>query len=152
MMAKQSFKLKSIVPLPLRFSINEIEYFSVILSTHSFKYSDMPTEMGSEAVEIITMATDKFHAAKNYEVHIYDEFIHQLLEYIMFIIKCVLNPCFSLLVQKGAAQLIKHTMDKKFGSTWHCIIGEGYGFDISCERRYLLHVYYGTIGILCYKC
>jgi len=28
----------------------------------------MPTEMGSEAVEIITMATDKFHATKNYEV------------------------------------------------------------------------------------
>jgi dynein light chain 4 len=53
---------------------------------------------------------------------------------------------------QGAAQLIKNTMDKKFGSTWHCIIGEGYGFDISCERRYLLHVYYGNIGILCYKC
>lgn len=32
------------------------------------KYSDMPTEMGSEAVDIITMATDKFHATKNYEV------------------------------------------------------------------------------------
>ena len=28
----------------------------------------MPTEMGAEAVEIITMAVDKFQAKKNYEV------------------------------------------------------------------------------------
>ena len=28
----------------------------------------MPTEMGAEAVEIITMAIDKFQAKKNYEV------------------------------------------------------------------------------------
>lgn len=32
------------------------------------KYSDMPTEMGGEAVEIITMAVDKFQANTNYEV------------------------------------------------------------------------------------
>ena len=28
----------------------------------------MPTEMGAEAIEIITMAVDKFQAKKNYEV------------------------------------------------------------------------------------
>jgi len=28
----------------------------------------MPTEMGSEAVEIVTMAMDKFQSNKNYEV------------------------------------------------------------------------------------
>ena len=28
----------------------------------------MPTEMGGEAVEIITMALDKFQSNKNYEV------------------------------------------------------------------------------------
>ena len=53
---------------------------------------------------------------------------------------------------QAAAQLIKTTMDKKFGLTWHCIIGEGFGFDISCQRKYLLHVYYGFCGVLCYKC
>jgi len=30
----------------------------------------MPTEMGAEAVEIITMAVDKFQAKKNYEVRV----------------------------------------------------------------------------------
>eukprot|EP00979_Chaetoceros_neogracilis_P011312 scaffold2753_cov238-Chaetoceros_neogracile.AAC.1 len=82
------------------------------------QYSDMPTEMGGEAVEIITMAVDKFQAKKNYE---------------------------------GAAQLIKNTMDKKFGSTWHCAIGEGFGFDVTCQRKFLLHIHYGVAAILCYK-
>ena len=34
----------------------------------TLKYSDMPTEMGGEAVEIITMALDKFQSNRNYEV------------------------------------------------------------------------------------
>ena len=38
------------------------------------QYSDMPTEMGAEAVEIITMAVDKFQAKKNYEVGYADDY------------------------------------------------------------------------------
>lgn len=39
-------------------------------STRRFiQYSDMPTEMGAETVEIITMAVDKFQSTKNYEVN-----------------------------------------------------------------------------------
>jgi len=90
-----------------------------VISRPLVKYSDMPTEMGSEAVEIVTMAMDKFQSNKNYE---------------------------------SAAQLIKNTMDKKFGLTWHCAIGEGFGFDVTCQRKYLLHCYYGIASILCYKC
>ena len=53
---------------------------------------------------------------------------------------------------EAASQLVKNTMDKKFGPAWQCAIGEGFGFDISCQRKYLLHVYYSGAGILCYKC
>ena len=28
-------------------------------------------------------------------------------------------------LSQAAAQLIKMTLDKKFGATWHCVIGEG---------------------------
>eukprot|EP00592_Proboscia_alata_P018271 CAMPEP_0194406782 /NCGR_PEP_ID=MMETSP0176-20130528/4882_1 /TAXON_ID=216777 /ORGANISM="Proboscia alata, Strain PI-D3" /LENGTH=77 /DNA_ID=CAMNT_0039206101 /DNA_START=8 /DNA_END=238 /DNA_ORIENTATION=+ len=56
-----------------------------IMSKALVKYSDMPTEMGQESVEIVTMALDKYQNNKNYE---------------------------------AAAQLIKNTMDKKFGPTW----------------------------------
>ena len=82
------------------------------------QYSDMPTEMGNEAVEVCTMALDKFQSSRDYE---------------------------------GASVLIKNTLDKKFGNSWNCAVGEGFGFDISCQQKYLLHLYYGKVGILCYK-
>lgn len=33
----------------------------------------MPTEMGAEAVEMVTMAVDKFQATNNYEVRVIKE-------------------------------------------------------------------------------
>jgi len=106
----------------------------------------MPTEMGNEAVEVCTMALDKFNASRDYE---------------------------------NASVLIKNTLDKKFGASWHCAVGEGFGtsgtvlhflvgqcfleasfpssatsflgFDISCKQKFLLYLYYGKVGILCYK-
>ena len=32
-----------------------------------------------------------------------------------------------------AAQMIKEALDKRFGTTWHVVVGEGFGFDISYE-------------------
>ena len=29
--------------------------------------------------------------------------------------------------------MIKETLDKRFGTTWHVVVGEGFGFDISYE-------------------
>lgn len=53
---------------------------------------------------------------------------------------------------QAAAQLIKTTMDKKFGAAWHCVIGEGFGFEITYQAKNMVYVYYGSIGILAYKC
>jgi dynein light chain 4 len=53
---------------------------------------------------------------------------------------------------EASAQLIKSTMDKKFGSSWHVAIGEGFGFDITYQEKNMIYVYYGALGILCYKC
>ena len=53
---------------------------------------------------------------------------------------------------EAAALLIKNTLDKRFGLTWHCSVGEGFGFDITCQNRYLIYVFYGSVGVLCYKC
>jgi hypothetical protein len=57
--------------------------------------------------------------------------------------------CFVL---QAAAQLIKTNMDKKFGAAWHCVIGEGFGFEITYQAKNMVYVYYGHIGILAYKC
>ena len=53
---------------------------------------------------------------------------------------------------QAASLLIKNTLDKKLGLTWHCAVGEGFGFDVTCQNRYLIYVFYGNTGILCYKC
>ena len=31
------------------------------------------------------------------------------------------------------AKMIKEVLDKKFGPSWHVVVGEGFGFEISYE-------------------
>lgn len=90
-----------------------------ISSRPYIKHNDMPAEVCTETMEIITMAYDKHILVKHYE---------------------------------AAAQLIKQSMDKKFGSSWHCFVGEGYVFEVNHQQRHLLMLYIGDIGILVYKC
>ncbi|TMS23004.1 Extracellular serine/threonine protein kinase FAM20C [Larimichthys crocea] len=35
---------------------------------------------------------------------------------------------------ESAAKMIKESMDKKFGSSWHVVIGEGFGFEVTHEH------------------
>lgn len=52
-----------------------------------------------------------------------------------------------------AAQSIKDGLDKKLGPTWHCVVGEGFGFNITYNTHNMLYLYYGEkLGILCFKC
>jgi len=53
---------------------------------------------------------------------------------------------------ESAASLIKGNMDKKWGVGWHCIVGEGYGFDVVHQARQLIHLHYQNVSCLCYKC
>ena len=52
---------------------------------------------------------------------------------------------------EAAAALIKNTFDKKFGTHWHCVIGEGFGFQVTYQQRHLVYVFYGQLGVLVYK-
>ncbi|EPZ33663.1 Dynein light chain, type 1/2 domain-containing protein [Rozella allomycis CSF55] len=42
-----------------------------------------------------------------------------------------------------ASKMVKEAMDKKFGSPWHVVIGEGFSFEIVHEMRNLLFMYFG---------
>ena len=53
---------------------------------------------------------------------------------------------------EAAAQLVKSTLDKKFGASWQCCIGEGFGFDITYQEKNMQYIFYGNVGILVYKC
>ncbi|CAN0008629.1 unnamed protein product [Heterosigma akashiwo] len=90
-----------------------------VMSHPLVKTVDMPGEMCNEALEVVTMAVDKFASTKNYE---------------------------------AAATSIKNTMDKKCGATWHCAIGEGFGFDVTYQQKNMIYVFYGQVGVLIFKC
>eukprot|EP00762_Andalucia_godoyi_P000688 ANDGO_05372.mRNA.1 Dynein light chain LC6 len=53
---------------------------------------------------------------------------------------------------EAAAKLAKETLDKKFGATWHCVIGEGFGFDVTYQTKTLLYLFFGgSIAVLLFK-
>ncbi|KAI8801496.1 dynein light chain type 1-domain-containing protein [Cladochytrium replicatum] len=53
---------------------------------------------------------------------------------------------------EAAANTIKELMDKRCGSSWHTIVGEGFGFEITHEMRTLLYMYFGgNLGVLLWK-
>ena len=53
---------------------------------------------------------------------------------------------------QAAAKFIKDVMDKKFGHPWHCVIGEGFGFEITYELKHLMYMYFGgNIAVLLFK-
>lgn len=69
----------------------------------------------------------------------------------------MLTLLFRLVTRLGAlqkaSQLIKDTMDKKFGATWHVCIGEGFGFEVTYQARNLMYLYYSAkLGVLVFKC
>jgi dynein light chain 4 len=120
---------------------------------------DMPTEMAAEAVEIVTAAVDKYLATENYEVRRARVRAppmrprRALRRALCAGLSASSRPApFSLPSQK-AAQAVKEALDKKFGPSWQCCVGEGFGFDVTYNSRNMLLVYYGEkLGILIFKC
>lgn len=57
------------------------------------------------------------------------------------------------LLHEQAARLIKETLDKQYGSSWHCGIGKGFSFDVTAQNGTLLYLFYqGEMAVLVYKC
>ncbi len=48
--------------------------------------------------------------------------------------------------------MVKDGMDKQYGAHWHCMIGEGFGFDVTSQAKSTLFMYYaGNLAILIFK-
>lgn len=66
----------------------------------------------------------------------------------MCIVHVVSTPFF-----QNAARMIKETMDKKFGASWHAVVGEGFGFELTHEVKNLLYMFFGgNVAICVWKC
>ena len=53
---------------------------------------------------------------------------------------------------KKISQLIKKNLDNRLGAAWHVIVGETFAFEVEFESDYLIYVFYGSVGILAWKC
>lgn len=52
----------------------------------------------------------------------------------------------------SAAKMITEVMDKRYGASWHAIIGQGYGFEVTYEVQHLLYMFHGgNLSVLLYK-
>lgn len=53
---------------------------------------------------------------------------------------------------EAASKFVKEQMDKKFGSPWHCVMGEGFGFEITYELKHLMYMFHrGYTAIVIFK-
>jgi len=51
-----------------------------------------------------------------------------------------------------AARFVKDQMDRKFGAPWHCVIGEGFGYEVTYEQKHFLFMFHkGYIAIALFK-
>ena len=51
-----------------------------------------------------------------------------------------------------AAKFVKEQMDKKFGSPWHVVMGEAFGYDISYESKHLMFMFMrGYTAVVIFK-
>ncbi|KAI9218765.1 hypothetical protein BC828DRAFT_387747 [Blastocladiella britannica] len=52
---------------------------------------------------------------------------------------------------EAAAKAIKEVMDKKCGTSWHVVIGEGFEYEITYEVKQILFMYFASYGVLVWK-
>jgi dynein light chain 4, axonemal len=55
------------------------------------------------------------------------------------------------LLQK-AAQAAKEGLDRKFGAPWHCVVGEGFSYNVTHQAACSVFLYYAEkLGVLVWK-
>ena len=53
----------------------------------------------------------------------------------------------------AACKTIKDSLDKQLGPSFHCVMGEGFSFEVTAQAKSSLYVYHaGKLGVLVFKC
>lgn len=46
---------------------------------------------------------------------------------------------------------IKKEFDKKYGPTWHVVVGRNFGSYVTHETKHFIYFYLGQVAILCFR-
>lgn len=56
-----------------------------------------------------------------------------------------------LTFSKDIAAYVKQEFDRRFGTTWHVIVGRNFGSYVTHETRHFIYFYLGQIAFLIFK-
>lgn len=54
-------------------------------------------------------------------------------------------------IEKDLAAFIKREFDKKYGPTWHCVVGRNFGSFVTHEVKNFIYFYLGQLAFLLWK-
>lgn len=54
-------------------------------------------------------------------------------------------------VEKDIAAWIKKAFDKKYGPTWHVVVGKNFGSFVTHETKHFFYAYVGSVAVLIFK-
>ncbi|VDL89988.1 unnamed protein product [Schistocephalus solidus] len=54
-------------------------------------------------------------------------------------------------IEKDIASYLKKEFDKKYGPTWHCVVGRHFGSYVTHETRHFIYFYVGSLALLLFK-
>ncbi|KAJ8492074.1 hypothetical protein OPV22_013795 [Ensete ventricosum] len=66
-------------------------------------------------------------------------------------IDCARAAFEKLKLEKEIAEYIKKEFDKKYGQTWHCIVGRNFGSYVTHETNHFLYFYVDSKAVLLFK-
>ncbi|VDP77385.1 unnamed protein product [Echinostoma caproni] len=55
-------------------------------------------------------------------------------------------------MEKNVAAHVKKVFDKKYGPTWHCVVGYQFGSYVTHDPEDFIYLDLGTVGLLLFKC
>lgn len=65
---------------------------------------------------------------------------------------CV-TACEKYTNNEAAAKSIKEAMDKKYGPSWHAVVGKNFGMELTYKLQTLLYMFIGgTTAVCLWKC
>ncbi|XP_072023447.1 dynein light chain LC6, flagellar outer arm-like [Amphiura filiformis] len=54
-------------------------------------------------------------------------------------------------IEKDIASFVKKEFDRKYGPTWHCIVGKHFGSYVTHETKHFIYFYIGQMAVLLFK-
>ncbi|KAG0236779.1 dynein light chain 1, cytoplasmic [Mortierella sp. GBAus27b] len=66
-------------------------------------------------------------------------------------VECAISAFDQYSVEKDIAAHLKKEFDKKYGATWHCIVGRNFGSYVTHETKHFIYFYLDQIAILLFK-